>query len=397
MSLVNLLIAASLVAEASPTLILEKVRPVDDPRGYDLRDPVAGDRGVPRSCSLSNKTTVTLAASGEDASIEVERNGTKKTIVVKNVRGLARPTLACGDFDDFYYANPRRGDVYAYSANRLFQGEDPVVWTHVVDPFKGMDDVQGVMTDASVATVVQARQKLVLVEWFFRKEGGTGFWHEVFDGSTGAPLGKIGPSDLLMKTNEKDPWWILFQGGGNETANYVPQNLYRLSYRPPAGDARPAAETIRALSTAPSPSRLKAITKLSPNPVINHMIALLTPTRTTSSAKIDFCPVVPAQRARYWLGEEYQGEIGEVARNALLAFFAERQGEDTSINPVDAWFQAEIAPKEPMRTVLAHFNPQDDSWVAQYQQALLSLGGAELERLYTKYGLATGAVVRTKE
>jgi len=396
MSLGFVLVVASLTVAPSSTLILEKVRSVEDPRGLDLRDPVAGDRGVPRSCSLADNTTVTLV-SAEDASIEVERHGAKKQVVVKNVRGLGRPTLACGDSDDFYYANPRRGQIYAYSVNRLFRGEDPVVWTRSVEPFAGMDDVDGVMTDASVATVVQTRQKQVLVEWFFRQHGVTGFWHEVFDGATGAELGKIGPSDLLVKTNEKDVWWILFQGGGNETVNYVPQHLYRLSYRPLAGHEQPAAQTIEALRTGARPPRLKAITKLSPNPVINHMIALLSPTRTTPNARIDFCPAVPAQRASYWLGEEYDRELGTLARNILLAFFAERQVDDRSANPVDAWFQSEIAPNEPMKTLLAHFNPQDDLWVAQYQQALLHLGGPELERLFSQYGTATGAVVRTKE
>ena len=394
MSLIALLVAANVVVALPDTLVLEKMRSVDDPRSYDLRDQVNGDRGVPKSCSLADKSTVTLAF-GKDATLEVVRDGAAKTIVVENVAGLGRSTLACGEADSFYYANPRLGKLYAYSANRLFRGEDPAVWTRNVAPFTSMDEAQGVMTDASIATVVQTRQKLVLVEWFFRKDGGTGFWHEIFDGPTGTSLGKLGPSDLLAKTNEHDLWWVLFQGGGNETVNYVPQNLYRLRYGPPADGAKPAAETIIGLRAQTPPFRQKAIAKLSANPVVNHMIALLSPTRTTVTAKIEFCPTVPAQRARYWLGSDYDEMLGALARNALLAFWAERQDGDANVSPIDAWFQTEIAPQEPMKTLLAHFSPEDDQWIAQYQEALFKLGGATLEGLVMKYGTATGAVVRT--
>ena len=48
-----------------------------------------------------------------------------------------------------------------------------------------------------------------------------------------------------------------------------------------------------------------------------------------------------------------------------------------------------------MKSLLAHFNPYDDEWISRYQHALLTLGGPVFERLFTKYGLATGAVVRT--
>jgi hypothetical protein len=394
MSLIALLVAANVSVTPSAALILEKIRSVDDPRSYDLRDQQNGDRGVPMSCSLADKTTVTLSIS-KSATLEVNRDGTKKSVVVEDVAGLGRSTLACGDADDFYYANPRHGRLYAYSANRLFRGEDPVVWTRSVAPFKSMDEANGIMTDASIATVVQTRQQLVLVEWFFRKNGGTGFWHEVFDNATGAALGKLGPSDLLVKTNEHDPWWILFQGGGNETANYVPQSLYRLRYGPQEDGATPAAETIDGLRAQTPPPRLKAIAKLSANPVINHMIALLSPTRTTVTAKIEFCPAVPGQRARYWLGNDYDEVLGTLARNILLAFWAERQDGGTSISPIDAWFQAEVAPQEPMKTLLAHFSPEDDQWIAQYQEALLKLGGPTFDSLFAKYGTATGVVVRT--
>jgi len=394
MELIALLVAANLAVGPTATLVLEKVRTVDDPRSFDLRDQVNGDRGVPRSCSLADGTKVTLS-SGKDATIEVDRVGTKRTIVVENVRGLGRSTLACGEGGLFYYANPRHGRLYAYGADRLFRGDDPVVWTRRVVPFTSLDDAKGVMTDASIATVVQTRQGLVLIEWFYRENGGTGFWHEVFDSSTGASLGKIGPSDFLAKTNETDAWWILFQGGGNETANYVPQNLYRLKYGSPVEGATSAAETIVALHAQTPPPRLKAVAKLSPNPVINHMIALLTPTRTAADSTIEFCPTVPGQRARYWLGADYDDMLGTLARNCLLAFWAERQGPEASLNPIDVWFQTEIAPKEPMKTVLATFSPGDDEWIAKYQRALLELGGPNFERIFAKYATATGAVVRT--
>jgi hypothetical protein len=394
MSLMALLVAANVAVVPPATLILERIRSVDDPRSYDLRDQVNGDRGVPKSCALSENTTVTLSA-GKDATLEVDRGGTKKTIVVEDVRGLGRSTLACGGSDTFFYANPRHGRLYAYSASRLFHGEDPVEWTRGVEPFTSLDDANGVMTEASIATVVQARQNLVLIEWFFRKHGETGFWHEVVDGATGAELAKLGPSDLLVKTNEHDPWWIVFQGGGNETANYVPQGLYRLQYGSPVDGAKPAAATIEVLRAQTPPARLKAVAKLSPNPVINHMIALLSPTRTTLNPTIEFCPAVPGQRARYWLGSDYDEMLATLARNILLAFWAERQKTDASANPIDEWFHSEIAPTEPMKTLLAQFNPGDDQWIAQYQQALLQLGEPTFNRLFASYATATGAVVRT--
>ena len=394
MSLIAWFVAASVAVAPPATLILEKIRSVDDPRIFDLRDSVTGDRGVPPSCRLSGETTVTLTIR-KDATLEIERQGTKRTIVVENVAGLARSTLACGDGDDFYYANPRLGRLYAYSASRLFRGEDPVVWARNVTPFRSQDEANGVLTDSSIATVVQLRGQLVLLEWFFRKNGGTGFWHEVFDGATGVSLGKLGPSDLLVKTNERDAWWVLLQGGGNETANYVPQNIYRLKYEPPGEGVKPAAATLAAMeSEAPAP-RLKAIALPSKNPVVNHMIALLSPTRTTVTPTVEFCPTVPGQRARYWLGSDYDDMLGTLARNILLAFWAERQGADGGVNPVDAWFQVEIAPHEPMKSLLTHFDPHDDQWVAQYQEALFKLGGPTFDRLFTKYGTATGAVVRT--
>jgi hypothetical protein len=106
---------------------------------------------------------------------------------------------------------------------------------------------------------------------------------------------------------------------------------------------------------------------------------------------------VPGQRARYWLGAEYDGMLATMARNCLLAFWAERQGPEAGVNPIDAWFQAEIAPHEPMKSVLAQFNPGDDHWVATYQQALLVLGGSTFDRLFAKCATASGAVVRTPE
>lgn len=394
MSLIPLLVAANLALAPYAMLILDKVRPVEDPRGYDFRDPISGDRGVPSSCSLADSTTVSLV-SAKNATLEVKREGSKKLVVVENVQGLGRSTLACGERDYFYYANPRLGQVYAYSANRLFRGDDPIVWTRHVEPFKSLDDADGVMTDASVASAIQTRQKLLLVEWFFRKNGETEFWHQVFDGATGAELGKLGPSDLLVKTNENDPWWIVFQGGGNDAANYVPQWIYRLTYGTSSDGAKPAAETIAAIRRQSRPQQLKAVAKLSPNPVINHMIALLSPTRTSQNATITFCPTVPAQRARYWLGQEYDELLGTLARNILLAFWAERQESETGRNPIDGWFQTEIAPKEPMKSLLTQFNPYDDEWMSRYQHALLTLGGPKLESLFTTYGTATGAVVRT--
>ena len=391
-----LLVAAGLAVAPPSTLILERVRSVEDPRSFDLRDQIAGDRGVPRSCSLGDGTTVTLV-SGKHATLEVDHDGTKRSILVENVAGLGRSTLACGEGDSFYYANPRLGHLYAYSAERLLRGDDPVVWNRRVEPFTSLDDANGVTTDASIATVVQTRQKLVLIEWFFRENGGTGFWHEVFDGATGAELAKIGPSDILAKTNEHDPWWIAFQGGGNETANYVPRTIYRLRYGPAIDGAKPAAETIETLRAETAPPRLKAVAKPSANPVINHMIALLSPTRTSPDSKIDFCPSVPGQRARYWLGGDYDDMLGTLARNVLLAFWAERQNAGSSANPIDVWFQAEIARKEPMKGLLARFRPEDDRWIAEYQEALFKLGGPTFERLFATYALSTGAVVRTPE
>jgi hypothetical protein len=396
MSLIALLAAASLAVPPSPTLILERVRAVDDPRVFDLRDQLTGDRGVPKSCSLAGKTTVTIQI-GKDATLEVDHDGTTKTIVIENSAGLGRSTLACGASDDFYYVNPRQGQIHAYSVRKLFQGEDPVVWSRQVEPFKSLDAVDHVLTDASVATALQMRQHLVLVEWLFRKNGNTGFWHEVFDAETGAELAKIGPSDLLLKLNEHDPWWIAFQGGGNETANYVPRNIYRLRYGPPQNGSVPAAATIDALRSSVPPERSKAVAPLSKNPVINHMIALLSPTRTSLSTAIEFCPAVPGERARYWLGGAYDPMLADVARNILLAAWAERETAGMSGSPIDAWFQAEIAPKEPMKTLLTRFNPQDDAWIAGYQQALLSLSGPTLEGWFEKYGTATGAVIRIPE
>jgi len=393
MSVLALFVVATLAAAPPSTLILERVRSVDDPRAVDLRDDVKGDRGVPLSCSLAADTTVVLVR-GRDATLEVERGTTKKKVVVENTRGVGRSTLGCGDGDAFFYVNPRLGKVFAYSASRLLRGEDPVVWTRQVEPFRNMDDAGGVMTDTSVATVLQVRRRLVLVEWLYRKDGETTFWHEVFDGATGASLGKLGPSDLLVKTNEHDPWWLVFQGGGTEVVNYVPQSIYRIKLDVPAEGAKSAADTIAAFSKGPGPQRLKAVAKLSPNPVINHMISLLTPTRTSTESTIEFCPTVPAQRARYWLGSDYDEELGTLARDSLLSAWAERQASGVQGNPIEVWFRAEVAPREPMKTLLEHFNPQDDAWVAAYQQALLALGGPTLEDMFAKYGAASGAFTR---
>jgi len=393
MGTLALIVAATLAAKSHETLILEKIRAVSDPRAFDLVDEVKGDRGVPKSCPLAGKTTVSLV-SGKNATLEVDRDGSKRAFVVENVRGVRRATLACGENDKFFYVNPRLGQVSAYSADRLFRGTDPVMWTRRIDPFTSLDAAAGVLIDASAATVLQARKKLVLVEWIYRKNGVTGFWHEVFDAATGAELAKIGPSDLQVKTNERDPWWVLFQGGGTDVVNYVPRNLYRLRYGPIGHGTKSAAETVSMLGTE-LPQHLKAVAKRSANPVINHMIALLSPTRTAANATIEFCPQVPAQRARYWLGSEYDDELGTVARNILLAFWAERQGAKAAVTPLDDWFQAEIAPEEPMKSVLVAFNPQDDAWIAQYQEALLMLGEPTFKNLFEKYGAATGAVVRT--
>lgn len=395
MKLVTLCAVAVLSAEPKPTLVMEKLQTVDDPRIYDLRDPITGDRGAPMSCSLSNNVVVTLGLAKGSSTLQVAREGNTKTIVVENTRGLARSTLACGPGDDFYYANPRLGQLYAYSATRVLRGEDPVVWTRRVEPFKSLDDVGGVMTEASIATALQVRQKLVLLEWFFRSNGTTGFWHEVFDAASGAELAKIGPSDLLLKLNERDAWWIAFQGGGNETANYVPQGIYRLRYGPVAEGAASAAGTVEALrKLPPAPSRSPSIT-LSKNPVINHMIALLSPTRTSRSTAVEFCPATPAQRARYWMGPGYDELLANVARDILLAVWAERQAGGAAVSPVDSWFQTEIAPKEPMKTLLAAFNPQDDAWVSSYQRSLQDLAGPTLESWFATHGAAAG-VVRTK-
>ncbi len=393
MNLFALVLCSHFVTTSDAVLLLEKVREVDDPRGFDLSNPVTGDRGVPTSCSLPGGIKVTLDK-GTNARLEVIRGESRKSIVVENVAGLARATLACGPADDFYYANPRLGRVYAYSATRLLRGKDPVVWTHRLEPFKSLDDVAGVMTDASVATAVQVRRELLLIEWFYRTDGTTAFWHEVLDRATGGSVSKLGPSDMLLKTNESDPWWILFQGGGNETANYVPQRIYRLSFGAPNERAKSAAETIEALRTKPPHGRTQTVAGPSRNPVINHMIALLSPTRTAQSPRIEFCPAVPPQRARYWLGAAYDTDLASLAHSILLAFWAERQASAADVSPIDAWFQTDIAPREPMKTLLAHFDPHDDAWVAEYQRALLELGRPTLERLVEKYGVGRGAIIR---
>jgi hypothetical protein len=392
MVVVALLLSVQLAADA-PTLLLEKVRHVDDARAYDVRDPEKGDRVVPFACALAGRTTVKLVQA-DDATLEVERGGVTKKLVVRNVRGVSRSMLACGETDDFYYANPRLGTVYAYSADRLFQGADPVVWTRELDPFKNADQAQNNMIDTSVATAVLVRQHRVFVEWFFRQNGGTGFFHQVFEGATGESLGKLGPSDLLAKSNDHDPWWILFQGGGNDVLNYVPQNIFRLKYGPPGAGAQPATEVLATLRSAPSVQRMHPVAPLSPNPIVNHMIALLTPTRSAQNTAIEFCPSTPAQRAEYWLGQDYEPMLGELARNALMSFWAERQASGVDGNPIDAWFKAEIAPNEPMKSLLAHFSPQDDAWVGGYEQALLAQGGPKLERIAMEFGSKSGVITR---
>jgi hypothetical protein len=384
------IVMAAVAAAPPPTPILEKLRSAGDPRAFELRSPLTGDRGVPASCPLSDGTTVTLVG-GQDATLEVERQGAKKTVVVPDVRGLSRPTIACGEGDRFYYVNPRHGRVYGYSAGKLFRGEEPTLWTRDLGPFTSLPDAGHVMTDASVATVAQARHGLLLVEWFYRKDGETGFWHEVLDGASGAELGKIGPSDFLVKTNESDAWWILFQGGGNETANYVPKAIYRLKFASRANNELDARDTLQELRAAPK-FPPKALASISSDPAVDHMIALLTPTRTTPNATIEFCPSVPAQRARYWLGSAYNEQAGTLARDVLLFSWIERKTTDPNSNPIDAWFQREIAPREPMRSLLARFNPEDDAWIVAYQKALLELAGPELEAMLSHY-LKTGRAV----
>src|SRR5258706_16391375 len=95
MSLIPLLVAAQLAVAPHVMLILDRVRPVDDPRSYDLRNPINGDRGVPKSCSLADRTTVTLM-SAKNATLEGIREGSKKTILGEDVQGKGRSTLACG-------------------------------------------------------------------------------------------------------------------------------------------------------------------------------------------------------------------------------------------------------------------------------------------------------------
>ncbi len=390
----NVLLLAAAVAARGSELILEKIRAVDDPRVFDLQDDLHGDRGVPMTCASSDGTQITLTRDDRDATLEVRRGGTTRRVDVEDVSGLWRSTLACGQGDRFSYVNPRHGQVYSYSADRLFRGQDPVIWTRQVAPFTSIDEVAGNMTDASVATAGVARSGLLLVEWFYRKDGATEFWHEVIDAATGSSLGKFGPSDLLLKTNDRDPGWVLFQGGGTDTNNYVPQALYRLRIGRSIAGAQPAAAVVSALRSSPPPMRPSPSAKLSSNPVINHMIALLTPTRTAVDFHIEFCPVVPADRARYWLGADYSPEAGSVARDILLAFLIERQRGNHPESTLDGWFQSEIAAYDPMRAVLARFDPHDDRWVAQYQEALLAIGRPTFDRLFTQYGLGTGAVRR---
>jgi hypothetical protein len=124
------------------------------------------------------------------------------------------------------------------------------------------------------------------------------------------------------------------------------------------------------------------------------MIALLTPTRSAQNTAIEFCPSTPAQRAEYWLGQDYEPMLGELARNALMSFWAERQASGVDGNPIDAWFKAEIAPNEPMKSLLAHFSPQDDAWVGGYEQALLAQGGPKLERIAMEFGSKSGVITR---
>lgn len=172
--------------------------------------------------------------------------------------------------------------------------------------------------------------------------------------------------------------------------NYVPQNIYRLRYGLGAEGVEPAARTIETLRNASS-GRRAPLARVSSNPVINHMVALLSPTRTSQSSAIEFCPVVPALRARNWMGSDYDERLAEMSRNVLLAVWVERQA-DGIVNPLDSWFQAEVAPTEPMKTLLARFNPQDDAWVVGYQQALQKIAGPTLEGWIEKYGSSTGGV-----
>src|SRR5262245_49703983 len=139
MTLIGTVIVVALVFAQPGTLVVEKVSDAGDPRAFSMLSPLTGDRGVPASCTLGDGTTVTLVK-GQDATLEVVRGGVKKALTIPDVRGQARPTLACGDDDRFFYVNPRYGRVFGYSANRLLGGEEPIVWSRSVTPFTSLPD-----------------------------------------------------------------------------------------------------------------------------------------------------------------------------------------------------------------------------------------------------------------
>ena len=201
------------------TLILEKVRSVDDPRIYDLRDSFTGDRGVPPSCELPGGTTVRLT-SRKDATLEIDRQGKKRTIDIENVAGLARATLACGDKDDFYYANPRLGTLYATAPTGCSAARIP--WCGPQrQPFTNQTRPTASRPTLDCDGRASARATGAL-EWFFSKRRGTGS-ARVFDGAT-VSLGKL-DRPIPGEDERARPPGILPAGGGNETANYVPEHL----------------------------------------------------------------------------------------------------------------------------------------------------------------------------
>lgn len=380
------------VTFAANDLVLTKIKNIEDPRQYDLRSAESGDRGKALHCEMGDLRITETRARNEaaqriDTTLTVSRGQETRSITIENTVGGGRSTLECGT-DRFFHGDALHGTVTAYSAERLLADENPVLWTRSVSPFKSIFAANGDPTNASSITAVIQRGTMLLVEWFYRLNDTTEIRQQVFDVS-GTPIGSIGPSDLLVKTNERqdDNGWVLFQGGGTDFAQYSPLRLYRLTVGERGEGAELASVVLDQLAKQPRGQPLGPVATLTDNRIKNHMVALLTPSRTSKDATIEFCPNTHHTRARFWLGADYDDVIGSIARDALMSFWMERASQKGSEkNPINEWFQKEVAPQEPMKSVLSTFNPLDDTWIARYQQALLKVGGPTLDSLYEKYG-----------
>lgn len=327
-----------LAVRASRSVDLAEIKRID-PKSFDLRSVLVSGGG----CTLIDGTRVDLFSKQTTWLTEWIRvqpqGGAVREIAppfaakLRSEKGYgAHAGLACIG-SEFYFVDPVLGYIAAFHQN------GDVLWKRGI-PFFGIahaaafgsapeqeSDFSNVLgelrTVASIVTqVMHDEERLIAIG---HKTGSLGFSYTLFD-VTGAIVGQIGPSDLVLSSFSRGRATFV-GGGGTDIRSYVPRYQVDTEIHPIAFQSE-----------------------------LSHFLAWLYPRVTDREPALSSCFGRSPDEIKYWLGDSYD----EVAARKSLAVL-QRLGP--------AWVE-KLAKSADVAATLGTFDPLSGQWIAELRRSL---------------------------